>query len=134
MTDYNAAELPPRSVPQSVLDRRARANALRPYVARWVDVLGAAVVAARAEQKPDAVRAFVYRDVTPQPGAMDAYEEMMRDESWAARISDEIEVDLGSPGQEASHGEFLPAGEGVTITDPVPPTSSQLGNMLGRGK
>lgn len=90
MSGEETEALPTRSVPPSVSARQARAAELRPHVARWVEVLGAPAVAARAEQKPNAVRAFVYRGATPQPGAMDAYEEMMQDAVWLATIPAEI--------------------------------------------
>lgn len=57
--------------------REARAARLRPYVARWVEVLGADAVAARTELRAGAVKNFVRGRTIPLPGALDAYEEML---------------------------------------------------------
>lgn len=87
--DGEGQEKPQRPIPEALRKRMARADELRPHAARWVEARGVPAVAARAEQKPDRVRAFVYKRATPQPGAMDAYEEMLIDPEWA-EISGEI--------------------------------------------
>lgn len=63
--------------------RVARADRLRPHVAAWVKERGADAVAAAADLKAASVRRFVNQGVTPQPGAMDGFEEMMQLEEWS---------------------------------------------------
>ena len=78
-----------RPDPPALVARKALADRLRPHVTRWVEVRGVQAVAERAELKADSIRAFIDRAVTPQPGALDAFEEMMRNEEWRS-ISGEI--------------------------------------------
>jgi hypothetical protein len=64
-------------VPASVATRRERAERLRPYVARWVEVLGAEAVAARTGMHVAGIKQYVRQGITPLSGALDAYEEML---------------------------------------------------------
>lgn len=90
--------------------RRAKADRLRPHVARWVKAQGAAAVAARAELKPDSVRRFAFGTVTPMPGALDAYEEMLEEEQ---RGRDSAESDGEGGAGQANQGIVrIPRGEG----------------------
>ncbi|HEX8695746.1 MAG TPA: hypothetical protein VF746_25245 [Longimicrobium sp.] len=73
-----AIPLPPRAnAPDEPEPREVRAARLRPHVARWVELLGPAAVAARTGLGMAAVKAFVRRRTIPLPGALDAYEEML---------------------------------------------------------
>jgi len=83
--------------------RRAKADRLRPHVARWVKEQGARAVAARAELKPDSVRRFAFGSVTPMPGALDAFEEMLEEEQSG---QDSAESD-GEGGAGGAHGVSL---------------------------
>ncbi len=83
-----------RPDPPALVARKARADRLRPHVARWVEVRGVNAVAERAELKPDSIRAFINRGVTPQPGALDAFEEMIWNAEWR-KISGEISTEDG---------------------------------------
>jgi pyruvate/2-oxoglutarate dehydrogenase complex dihydrolipoamide acyltransferase (E2) component len=87
--DEEGQEKPKRPIPEALRKRMARADEVRPHVTRWVEARGTPAVAARAKLKRDSVYRFVYQGVTPQPGAMDAYEEMLVDPEWAG-ISGEI--------------------------------------------
>lgn len=80
-----------RPDPPALVARKERANRLRSHVTRWVEVRGVEAVAERAELKPDSIKAFVNRGVTPQPGSLDAYEEMLLDDEWR-QISGEIDT------------------------------------------
>lgn len=73
-----AIPLPPReNAPDDPEPREVRATRLRPHVARWVEVLGPAAVAARTGLGMAAVKSFVRGRTIPLPGALDAYEEML---------------------------------------------------------
>lgn len=95
MTDDGSTGKTKRPDPPALVARKARADRLRPHVSRWVEVRGVHAVAERAELKPDSIRSFINRGVTPQPGALDAFEEMLLDEEWR-QISGEIQHGRGS--------------------------------------
>jgi hypothetical protein len=95
MTDDGSAGKSRRPDPPALVARKANAARLRPHVARWAEARGVKAVAERAELKPNSIRAFVSRGVTPQPGALDAFEEMLVDDEWR-HISGEMK-----PGEES---------------------------------
>jgi hypothetical protein len=94
MTDEGNTGKQRRPDPPALVARKAEADRLRPHVARWVKVRGVKAVAERAELKPDSIRAFINRGVTPQPGALDAFKEMMWNDEWR-QISSEIQSEDG---------------------------------------
>lgn len=65
-------------VTEAVESREDRARRLRPDVAQAVAALGLHAVAARTGLSTSAVRTFVDGFVTPLPGSLDAYEEMLK--------------------------------------------------------
>ncbi len=95
MTDDGSAGKTKRPDPPALVARKAQADRLRPHVSRWVNARSVKAVAERAELKPDSIRAFVSRGVTPQPGALDAFEEMLMDDEWR-QISGEMKPDKES--------------------------------------
>lgn len=96
MSEEESAGKLRRPDPPALVARKALANELRPHVARWAGVVGVEAVAAYARLKPDSVKAFVNRGVTPQPGALDAYTEMRANEEFWGQISGEMQTSEGS--------------------------------------
>jgi hypothetical protein len=56
--------------------RQARARRLQPVVARWVAACGARYVAERTGLGQRAIERFARDEVVPQPGALDAFDEL----------------------------------------------------------
>ena len=65
---------------------QARAERLRPHVERWVAEVGSIkAFAARAELHPRAIGRYLRRQVTPSPGALDAFEDLLGQEQHESR-------------------------------------------------
>ena len=76
-----------------VESREARAERLRPHVERWVAQAGSIkAFAARAELHPRAIGRFLGRKVTPSPGSLDAFEDLLREEQ--CEVSERGETEL----------------------------------------
>ena len=56
--------------------RQERARRLQPVVARWVAAYGARYVAERTGLGQRAIERFAQDEVVPQPGALDAFDEL----------------------------------------------------------
>jgi hypothetical protein len=96
MSEQESAGKPRRPDPPALVARKELANELRPHVTRWVGMVGVEAVADYAKLKPDSVKAFINRGVTPQPGALDAYTDMRAHEEFWGRISGEMKTSEGS--------------------------------------
>lgn len=69
---------------------QARAERLRPHVERWVTDAGSIkAFAARAELHPRAIGRYLRRQVTPSPGALDAFEDLLGEERRGGSPTDD---------------------------------------------